>query len=256
MNNPNATVSQSIDFDKSYQDDRGQTLRIRLGEQLRHNKLAILVSTLLALLVGGIGLIAPVLNVAGIPLSLLVIWGLSRLKQTGWSELGFKRPASWGKTIALGAGVALFMQASAGLVIVPLLARLGAQTPDVSAYAEIEASLSMLLVYLVVSWTTAGFGEEIIWRGFVMPRIAYLFGDRKIGWVIGLIVSSILFGLIHYPQGITGMVMTGFIGFVFGVLFLSTGRNLWFSIIAHGLTDTIAFVLLFYAEPFRQMLGV
>lgn len=233
------------------------TIRTRLGEQLNHNKTAILGSIVFVLLINRVvGFISPNLNALGTPLAMLAILTLSWLKKSGWSDIGFMQPKSWWKTAALGVGVAVSLQASALLITLPLLARLGIPTPDLSAYGTVKSNAFVLIGWLLVSWTTAGFGEEIIWRGFMMPQIARLFNNNWMGWVLGLLGSSVLFGLIHYPQGITGMVMTGFSGIIYGLLVLTSGHKLWPAIIAHGMTDTIAFLLLCYGGSIIQAVGL
>ncbi len=42
------------------------------------------------------------------------------------------------------------------------------------------------------------------------------------------------------------MLDTGIHGLVLGLLYLASGRNLWASIIAHGVTDTVGIVLIFF----------
>ena len=44
------------------------------------------------------------------------------------------------------------------------------------------------------------------------------------------------------------MITAGLGGFVFGLLYLVTGRNLWVSVIAHGTMDTVGFLLLFLGK--------
>ena len=106
-----------------------------------------------------------------------------------------------------------------------------------------------LLRWILISWTTAGIGEEVIYRGFYMKQVARLFGEKKSSsWVIGLVLSSIGFGLVHFHQGIGGMVGTALLGLVFGIFYLRSGRNLWVPIIAHGLTGTIRFIILYLSQ--------
>ena len=120
--------------------------------------------------------------------------------------------------------------------------------PDYSSYQEAMTPWR-LLGWIVISWTTAGFGEEIIWRGFFMKQIARLFDEQKeSSWVIGLVLSSIGFGLAHFHQGLGGMLGTGFVGLVYGIFYLRSGRNLWVPIIAHGLTGSISFILLYLSQ--------
>ena len=181
---------------------------------------------------------------AGIPLAAVAIWLI--LKRTGgtWADVGLRRPGSWPRTIGLGValGVALQMVATYGLA--PLLEVLGAQH-DMSQYGGFIGNKKMLATYMTVSWTTAGFGEELIWRGFIMTRFAKLLNDSRGARVTAVLVTAVLFGLIHFQQGALGIIATGFVGLVFGAVFFASGRNLWLVFIAHGIMDTIAFTYLY-----------
>lgn len=241
MNENNVNLSQN---QKSF--------REKVGESLLNNKVSILGAILFVFFLAEIKFLLPDLIVLGIPLALLAIWLISWFKKVGWSDLGIYRPNNWPKIILVGVGVALLLQTSAVLQI-----KLGGPIPDLSSFEQVKNNPWVLLGFLVISWTTAGFGEEIIWRGFFMKQIARLFDDqKKSSWVIGLVMTSIVFGLIHYSQGITGMLMTGFAGLVYGIVFLASRRNLWASIIAHGLTDTSAFILLYYWDTISPILGI
>ncbi len=189
----------------------------------------------------------------GIPLALLVMWGLLRVVGEGWRDLGLRQPASWPRTLALAAVCAAALQAASFFVIIPALRAIGAPLPDLSRFAAMEGNLPMLLLFLTVSWTTAGFGEEAIWRGFVMGRVARLFGGARGAWIVALVATSVVFGLLHAYQGVTGMVLTGFAGLVLGVLYLGTGRNLWLPVLTHALADTMSFLALYFGWAEKLM---
>lgn len=222
--------------------DKNISLRDKIGEQLRSNKVASFIAILLVVFLIGIDGFAPPL---GIPVAVLFIWFLLRVSRTGWQDIGFKRPKSWLKTIGIGIGVVLLLQALGIIVLFPMMQYFGIQLPDYSRFEEIRGNLPMLFVWLGVSWTTAGFGEEIIWRGFVMTRLAKILGGGKTAWVSSLILISIVFGLLHIYQGWFGVIMTGTVGLILGILYIATGRNLWSSIIAHGMTDTTSFLIIY-----------
>jgi membrane protease YdiL (CAAX protease family) len=97
---------------------------------------------------------------------------------------------------------------------------------------------------LLLTWTLAAFGEEMVYRGYLMNRIAGLRNARG-GWIVALVLVSALFGFGHLDQGITGQVENAIDGLLLGVLYLACGRNLWVPIIAHGITDTVDITLLF-----------
>jgi len=199
-----------------------------------------------ALVAGVQGLLFFFSPIAGIPTALVAIFVLSRLAGWCWSDLGFRRPLNWVRLLSLAFVVAAALQLFAWLVILPLLERFGIPRPDLSAFAGIEGNLPTLLVFLAVSWTTAGFGEEIVWRGFLLPRLAQVLGGGRSAELVSLLLTSVAFGLLHAYQGVTGIVLTGFAGLMLGALFLVARRRLWLVILAHGFMDTIAFVLLFF----------
>lgn len=81
---------------------------------------------------------------------------------------------------------------------------------------------------------TAGFTEEIIYRGFLIFAILYFFPNVSIWFV--LVVAALLFGLAHTYQGISGVIRTGLIGFVFGTIFIGFG-TIFPLILLHFLID-------------------
>ena len=80
---------------------------------------------------------------------------------------------------------------------------------------------------------TAGIGEEIVYRGFV---IWYL-GQYMPVWG-AVVVSSVAFGLGHSYQGAGGALRTGLAGLVFGALYIVSG-SIWLPIVAHALLDVL-----------------
>ena len=189
--------------------------------------------------------LAPVPSILKVPAALLIILVVLMLSGRRWSDLGLRRPHKTGRAVALGVAAGFLLQAVALLIVLPVLRALGVAMPDLAPFQIIEGNPPILLVYLVVAWTSAAFGEELIWRGFLLHRIAGLLGNRRSAWWIGVVSTSILFGLAHAYQGTTGVILTGLTGLAFGGLFLLTGRNLWPIIVAHGTMDTISFLLIY-----------
>jgi hypothetical protein len=104
------------------------------------------------------------------------------------------------------------------------------------------------LVALALTWTLAAFGEELAWRGYLMNRVAGLLNGAKGAWIISLIGVNIVFGIAHSNQGMTGIIEESVAGLMLGILYLVTGRNLAVPIVAHGVQDTIDFVLIFFGK--------
>lgn len=120
--------------------------------------------------------------------------------------------------------------------------------------ALVMGKLSLIIVSTVVwQFFFSGFGEEIVWRGYVQSRLNQAFGlpMRAFGiqFGVGLIVTSILFGLLHAfntydPEiGFASLswgwaLFTIFSGLLFGILREKTG-SLLAPGIAHGLPDAV-----------------
>lgn len=117
--------------------------------------------------------------------------------------------------------------------------------PDYSNVASVEGSGAHLFLFLALSWILGALGEEVCFRGFLMKRLARVFGESRTAWYLSLGLSSVLFGWGHTEQGVSGWVQEGLSGFLLGVLFLLAGRNLLLPVVAHGVSNTLALVLIY-----------
>lgn len=175
----------------------------------------------------------------------LYAWLSLWLRGKGWNDFGLKKPENWKKTISLALLVGIIFQGLSLYVIEPFLGKLTGDIPDVSFFRPMVGNVPQLLFYFVLSWTFAAFIEEMIYRGYLMHRIADLFNRNNTGWIVGLILSNLLFGFGHLYQGLSGMIITTITGFIFAWLYFVTNRNLWAAILAHGIYDTIGFLMIF-----------
>ena len=106
---------------------------------------------------------------------------------------------------------------------------------------------AFLLLVLAGVYVVSSFGEEALFRGYLMTRCLEWFGDDRKGRWLAVAVSTVIFALIHYEWGLAGMVQTGFMGAVLAVAYLRTGRNLWVNVVAHMILDTLLLVQLYLA---------
>lgn len=98
-----------------------------------------------------------------------------------------------------------------------------------------------LLSKPVIAFITirAGVAEEIFMRGFLLERFTAITGKK---WM-AFLLSTIPFGLLHYPQGYAGILISTVAGGLFA-LFYFWKKDLKSNIIAHFLIDFIPNVLL------------
>jgi hypothetical protein len=107
-------------------------------------------------------------------------------------------------------------------------------------------NVPQLLFWLAVTWSIAAFGEEMAYRGYILNRASDALGRTRLAWVFAAILSSALFALTHHYQGIAGMTDVAVFAVIPVIAYLLSGRNLWIPILAHGIGDTIGFVLIFF----------
>ncbi|HEY7191925.1 MAG TPA: type II CAAX endopeptidase family protein [Vicinamibacterales bacterium] len=165
----------------------------------------------------------------------------------GWRRVGFDRPRSIAQAVAIGVAVGLGYQFLSLMLVEPTIAHItGNALPDVSIFRAVIGDERQLAMSLLLSWTTAAFAEETVYRGWITARLAELGLFSTRAWIAAIVVSSVVFGLLHMYQGLSGMIATGLTGLVLGWLYLATGRNLWAPIIAHGVMDTSGFVMIYF----------
>jgi membrane protease YdiL (CAAX protease family) len=189
---------------------------------------------------------ALVINLAYL-LAIVVATVVLKAQGSGWRDLGLARPESWPKTILIALGALLVMVAALLAVqfIWMNIPDLALQPSDQSDYNPLTGNLPLFLIMVVASWTLVAFGEEMIFRAFLINSLAGALGNLKARCVLALVGSSLLFGLVHYDWALAGIIETFIAGLIFGAVYLRTGRNLWVPIIVHGLIDTLKFSLIY-----------
>jgi hypothetical protein len=89
---------------------------------------------------------------------------------------------------------------------------------------------------LLFTCLTAGFTEEFIFRGFLLPRFKFLFNNAT----VSIILSSLLFGLAHIQYFDIIQILIPFgIGLIFSI-FYNKYRCLSVLIVCHFLVDLIS----------------
>jgi len=81
---------------------------------------------------------------------------------------------------------------------------------------------------------TAGFCEEVAFRGYLMTRLRLIF--KLNSWWLPTLLSAVSFGICHTYQGLPGFIVITVYGALFSLLYIRTG-SLWPCIIAHFFQD-------------------
>ncbi len=219
------------------------SIRERIGAVLRENKLVIAGELAIIVLIQYLQS-SRVISSATIFL-FLIGWASLWFRNSGWKALGMQRPTNWLRTSAIAIAIGVAYQFVSMRVIVPFLHRITNEPLDLSQFESLRGNIAMLVVWLAVSWIIAAFGEEMVYRGYVLNRFGDVFQSPQAGLWIGAIASSALFAMGHAYQGVTGIVETFIFACVMAFIYLANRRNLWLNIIAHGVYDTVAFIMIY-----------
>lgn len=112
---------------------------------------------------------------------------------------------------------------------------------DFNASALLPHSVLQLVVWIAMA-STAGFCEELIFRGYLTHQFAGWTGSP----LLALILQGIVFGLVHGYQGRT-MIVIALIGWLFGAL-AWWRKSLLPGMLAHGIQDTLGGILGFISR--------
>ncbi len=195
---------------------------------------------------GPIGILAILVIAAGnfvvIPLSAVLVLVWAWRSHTPWREIGYVRPTSWIRTIAVGIAFGIALKLVMKAIVMPLL---GAE-PVNQAYHYLAGNRAALPGIIYAVTVGAGFGEETVFRGYMFERLGKLLGSGT--WVKPLIVvlTAAWFGAVHYPvQGLAGVQQAVIVGLIYGTIFAITGR-LVMLMFAHAAFDLTALALIYW----------
>ena len=184
----------------------------------------------------------------GISFSLLLAWAMLHLRGKTWQDVGLRKPEHFGRLalITVIATAILLPLSSVAIYIVEIFTE---SLPNLEAFKILQGNLAALSGGLIIAWIFGAFVEELLFRGFLMNTLYELLSNKSssqwLTWTVSVFVNSVFTGIGHLYQGMVGMVGAGLIAIGFSVIYLLNRRNLWSCILAHGLYDTLAFILVY-----------
>lgn len=234
----------------------------KFGHLLKTNKLATIIEMLIVFIPGLfiINIISgmensPVMKMVVIWVAnvtmLFLVWSSIKLRGEKLSDYGitFGRIRMRDALRTLGRSLLVCVIAGAAYVLgtVIMMNFSGApETADMSNYDYLRNNFFLFLITLLGVYIVSSFGEEVIYRAFLINRFTELGLNTKHGKIIAVILSAVVFGLVHFEWGLTGVVSTGFMGFAMGLFYLKFNKNIWILVLAHAYLDTILLVPLFF----------
>jgi uncharacterized protein len=195
---------------------------------------------------GLLGIVAILIVLGGnylfTPLSAILALVWAWLSRTPWRDLGFVRPRSWVRTVILWVAFGVAFKFAMKSIVMPLL---GAP-PVNQAFHFLVGNTAAIPEMLYVIVVGAGFGEEMIFRGWAFERLGKIFGSAAWARALIVIFTSAWFGYEHYSlQGMPGVQQATIVGLVFGSIFAVTGRIIPL-MIAHTAFDLAAVAMIYW----------
>jgi membrane protease YdiL (CAAX protease family) len=193
---------------------------------------------------GPLGILAVVVIAAGqivAPLGPVLVLVWTRLSRTPWREIGYVRPQSWIRSLAVGIGFGVSLKFLMKAIVMPLL---GAN-PTNQAYHYLAGNPAALPAVVLTMIFVAGFGEETVFRGYMFERLGKLLGRSRAARIVTMLASSALFASLHYfDQGLAGAQQATITGLTFGTVFAVSGR-IWMLMCAHAAFDLTAVAIIY-----------
>jgi membrane protease YdiL (CAAX protease family) len=121
------------------------------------------------------------------------------------------------------------------MLVVSIIFRLTGSDIESEKMDEILRFFKNNLPLILFTSVTAGVTEELFFRGYLIPRLEILFKNTY----LAILISSILFGLIHYSYGTLIQIIAPFFIGIILALHYQKHRNITIIIICHFLWNLL-----------------
>ena len=127
---------------------------------------------------------------------LAIVYAALRLQSNNWSHLGLSfKFAGWRKAgVTLRQAVVVFVCAALAFALGSVVAANIVGIPegaDFQKYEYLQGNLGMLLLSLAGVYVVSSFGEEVLFRGYLMTRCAEFFSDAILGRRFAILISTV-----------------------------------------------------------------
>ena len=187
--------------------------------------------------IGGMGFLI------GLAVALITFWASG----WDWSYFGISLP-KWGETMLKAVTYTVFSILILDVIITPLVEYYLRTPLDLSGFEFLQGNFGNLVLFMLFMWVIAGFGEEFFYRGYLMKRIAVLLGNSENNWIAAVVLSAIPFGLVHFYQGMSGVITAGIMGLILGYIFLRNKNNLVVCMLTHGFYDMFGLTMIYLGK--------
>ncbi len=207
-------------------------------------------SIIVAIILLGVGLDYPELTfpvaLISLPINEGIILGITLLfaqhKGASLRKLGLKKPSL--KILLLVSVAAVLLLLLAGTIAIFEEVVFGRDPmAEELVTAVLPRNLLQLIAIIGLSIALVGPAEELAFRGFVQRGFENSFGKTA-----GLLLASILFGLLHGLNSLRSIIPVSVLSLVLGYVWQKTDGNTTTSAWMHGLYDAITISIAYFAS--------
>ena len=173
----------------------------------------------------------------------VLILGYSRLVGEN-GILKFDHSVNLKTTLVIAFSMASIILMAIYFVVRPALELVTNELHQIGTFSNLRGNLKLLVIGIGMGWILGGFAEEIVFRGFLLKKISDQL-PGKIGQVVAVAITSIIFGYLHAYQGFVGQLLAGIMGITLGSIFIMNKGRIWLNIFIHGFINTISIVTIY-----------
>ena len=159
-----------------------------------------------------------------------VIWVYLNFNGESFNSIGFRFSDLKFKAFYTGGALGLLYAAFSFWILGPLITHLGFKNANLSDFNFIRHHLLNYLLLILLAAVLVIPYEEIVFRGFIFNRVKAMLGKS---FLVSGIITSILFALYHWQEGVGAMIGIFIFALVITWLYKIFKGNLWYLIFFH-----------------------
>lgn len=161
-------------------------------------------------------------------------------------DFGFV-PIDMGRDVVLAAALGIMLVWGVNLLSVLLLSNTSAGFYSKNALVSMRPTTALEMAMTIPATLPAAALEELLFRSMWIGGFSMWLPAPAL-----IVVTAIVFGAMHIAQGLWGVLVTGIIGLVFGILFVWSG-SFWLVLIAHWVMNLNQFVIAWQMPSFFDL---
>jgi membrane protease YdiL (CAAX protease family) len=158
------------------------------------------------------------------------MWIYLNLNGENFSSIGFRFSDLKFKAFYMGGALGLLYAVFSFGILGPFIIHLGFKSANLSDFNFIRHHLLNYLILILLAALLVVPYEEIVFRGFIFNRVKLLAGKS---FLISGIITSILFALYHWQEGVGAMIGIFIFALIITWLYKIFKGNLWYLIFFH-----------------------